>query len=49
MRVTTVLLARQLLTPLETVEDAALVIEDGIIAAVGGRDEVIFPADAHEE
>ena len=43
---TTVLLARQLLTPLEQVEDAALVIEDGVIAAVGARDQLVIPANA---
>lgn len=43
----TVLLARHLLTPLEAVEDAALVIEDGVIAAVGGRAEITLPASAH--
>ena len=36
----TVLLARQLLTPLERIDDAALVIEDGIISAVGARADV---------
>ena len=43
---TTVLLARQLLTPLEQVKDAALVIEDGVIAAVGARDQLVIPANA---
>ena len=42
----TVLLARQLLTPLERIEDAALVIEDGTIAAVGQRYAVAVPANA---
>lgn len=42
----TVLLARQLLTPLETVEDAALVMEDGVISAVGARAEITLPANA---
>lgn len=42
----TVLLARQLLTPLETVEDAALVIEDGVVAAVGTRAAIAFPPKA---
>lgn len=41
-----VLLARQLYTPLEAITDAALVIEDGTIAAVGTREEVRIPADA---
>ena len=36
----TVLLARQLLTPLERIDDAALVMEDGIIAAVGTREDL---------
>jgi N-acetylglucosamine-6-phosphate deacetylase len=44
--VTTVLLARQLLTPLEMVEDAALVIDEGIIAAVGTRADISLPANA---
>jgi N-acetylglucosamine-6-phosphate deacetylase len=39
----TVLLARQLLTPLERIDDAALLIEDGVIAAVGPRDSVKVP------
>ena len=42
----TVLLARQLLTPLERIEDAALVIDGGIIAAVGKRDAVSVPSEA---
>src|ERR1039457_6479411 len=42
----TVLLARQLLTPLERIEDTALVIDSGIIAAVGNRDAVSIPARA---
>jgi N-acetylglucosamine-6-phosphate deacetylase len=40
---TTVLLAGQLLTPLERIEDAALLIEDGIIVAVGPRATVNVP------
>ena len=40
---TTVLLARQLLTPLERIDNAALLIEDGIIAAVGPRAAVTVP------
>jgi N-acetylglucosamine-6-phosphate deacetylase len=44
--VATVLLARQLLTPLERVEDAALVIEDGVIAAVGARANLSVPPNA---
>lgn len=44
---TLVLTARQLLTPLERIEDAALVIEDGIIAAaVGRREDLSVPANA---
>ena len=42
----TALLARQLLTPLECVEEAALVMEDGTISAVGPRDAVSIPAGA---
>src|ERR1017187_1448588 len=44
--VSTVLLARQLLTPLERIEDAALVIDGGIIAALGRRDAVSVPSQA---
>jgi N-acetylglucosamine-6-phosphate deacetylase len=44
--VVTVLLARQLLTPLERIDDAALVIEDGIIAAVGAHADVSIPGNA---
>src|SRR5215472_9636144 len=40
---TTVLLARQLLTPLERIENPALLIEDGIITAVGPRASVTVP------
>ncbi len=42
----TVLLARQLLTPLERIEEAALVIEDGIISAVGPREAISLPPNA---
>ncbi|MGB8768604.1 MAG: N-acetylglucosamine-6-phosphate deacetylase [Candidatus Korobacteraceae bacterium] len=42
----TVLLARQLLTPLEHIEDAALVINDGIVAAVGQRNAMTIPSQA---
>ena len=42
----TVLLAKELLTPIEKIGDAALVLEDGVIAAVGPRDTVSFPAHA---
>lgn len=45
----TVLLARQLLTPLDLVEDAALVIEDGRISAVGRRSDISYPASARVE
>ena len=38
-----VLLARQLLTPLERIDDAALLIDDGVIAAVGPRASVKVP------
>jgi N-acetylglucosamine-6-phosphate deacetylase len=44
--VVTVLLARQLLTPLERIDDAALVIEDGIILAVGAREDISTPDNA---
>ncbi len=42
----TVLLARQLLTPLELVDDAALLMEDGTVAGVGTRAEVSIPPNA---
>lgn len=42
----TVLLARQLLTPLERVEEAALIIEDGTIAAAGRRQALAIPPNA---
>ena len=42
----TVLLARQLFTPLERIEDAALLIDEGVIAAVGPRESVPVPAHA---
>ncbi len=42
----TVLLARQLLTPLERIDDAALLIEEGTIAAVGRRDATSIPPSA---
>lgn len=38
----TALLAKQLITPLQTIDDAALLFEDGIISAAGIRDEVQF-------
>src|SRR5579862_3457037 len=44
--VVTVLLARQMLTPLERVDDAALIIEDGIIATIGKRSDLTIPANA---
>jgi N-acetylglucosamine-6-phosphate deacetylase len=40
------LLARQLFTPLEAIENAALLIEDGRIAAAGSRDAVCIPSQA---
>lgn len=43
---TTVLLARQLLTPLERIEDAALLIDDGVISAVGPCTALDIPANA---
>lgn len=42
----TVLLARQMFTPLEKVENAALVIEDGVIRFAGSRDHTSLPANA---
>ena len=45
----TVLLAKQILTPLDLVEDAALVIEDGKISAVGRRSEISYPASTRIE
>jgi N-acetylglucosamine-6-phosphate deacetylase len=42
----TVLLARQLFTPLERIDDAALLIDNGIISAVGPRAAVTVPANA---
>ncbi len=42
----TVLVARQLLTPLERIDDAALVIEDGIISAIGAHADVTIPTNA---
>ena len=42
----TVLLARQLFTPLEAIDDAVLVMEDGVISAVGARADVRIPANA---
>lgn len=42
----TVLLARQLFTPLEAIGDAALVMKDGIITEVGTRADVRLPAGA---
>ena len=42
----TVLTARQMLTPLERIEDAALVIEDGKIAAVGRREAMAISSSA---
>src|ERR1039458_6730956 len=42
----TVLLARQLLTPLEAIDDVILVMEDGVISAVGARADVRVPANA---
>ena len=42
----TVLYAQQLLTPVERFDAAALVVEDGIITAVGQRDSMIAPGNA---
>jgi N-acetylglucosamine-6-phosphate deacetylase len=41
-----VLLARQLFTPRDAVEEAALVIEDGVITAAGTRDGIRVPLHA---
>jgi N-acetylglucosamine-6-phosphate deacetylase len=35
--------ARKLLTPLETVEDAVMIVEDGVIAAIGSRGDLETP------
>jgi N-acetylglucosamine-6-phosphate deacetylase len=43
---TTFLLARQLLTPLARVENAALIIDDGVISALGTREAFSVPAGA---
>jgi N-acetylglucosamine-6-phosphate deacetylase len=42
----TVLLARQLLTPLQSIENAVLLIEDGRITAVGPLDHLAIPSHA---
>ena len=42
----TVLQARQMLTPLERVDDAVLVIEDGVLSGAGTRAELTIPANA---
>jgi N-acetylglucosamine-6-phosphate deacetylase len=39
----TVLLARQLLTPLERIDDGAMVLEDGVISAIGPRASIRVP------
>jgi len=44
--VTTVLLARQLFTPLERIDDAVLLIDEGIISTVGPHAAVTVPANA---
>ncbi len=46
---TAILRASRLVTPLAAVEDAAVVIEGGLIQAVGRRDEVRVPDGAREE
>jgi N-acetylglucosamine-6-phosphate deacetylase len=43
----TALLSSQLFTPQQAIENAALVIEDGIITAVGQRDRIDLPASTH--
>jgi N-acetylglucosamine-6-phosphate deacetylase len=40
------LLARELLTPVEAISHGVMLIEDGIIAAVGSRDSVVVPSTA---
>jgi N-acetylglucosamine-6-phosphate deacetylase len=47
--VTTVLRAARLITPLRTIEDAALILAGRQIAAVGRRGEVAAPAGARQE
>jgi N-acetylglucosamine-6-phosphate deacetylase len=42
----TALLARKLFTPLEVIDNAALTVEDGIITAVGAREQVRLPVNA---
>ena len=42
----TVLLARRLFTPTEAIDDAILMIEDGVISFVGTRPEVSIPPNA---
>ena len=42
----TALLAKQLFTPLQVIDDAVLLIEDGTISAVGPRDQVLIPSNA---
>jgi N-acetylglucosamine-6-phosphate deacetylase len=42
----TVLLARKLFTPLEAIDDAVIVMEDGVITAVGLRTDIRIPASA---
>ena len=43
---TTILLARRLFTPIHAIEDAALLVEDGVITSVGARAEVRTPPNA---
>ena len=43
---TTILLARRLFTPLDAFEDAALLVEDGVITGVGTRDELRTPTNS---
>jgi len=42
----TALLAKRLFTPLQAIENAALLIDDGIITAVGPRDHLSLPPNA---
>jgi N-acetylglucosamine-6-phosphate deacetylase len=42
----TVLLSRQLLTPLQRIDDAALIIEDGVISSLAKREALAIPPAA---
>jgi N-acetylglucosamine-6-phosphate deacetylase len=49
MAMRTVLTAKRLLTPSETLEDPLVVVEDGVIAGVASRMEAELPAGRHVE